>query len=121
MQKRVAVFLVLMAGLVSSMVADANEYQPLEGNFMIGGATLIDPPPEEPKNTHYYLHLTGQSAQALYQMLAGPAKYDECLDDGSLSKQQGAIQCTVSQDKRTYACYFAIDVDQQTLATGAGC
>lgn len=103
------------------MIVAASEYHLLEGHFMIGGATLIDPPPEEPKNTHYYLHLTGQSAQALYQMLTSQAKYDECLDDGSLSKQQGAIQCTASQDMHTYACYLAIDVERQTLATGAGC
>ncbi|MDZ7621289.1 MAG: hypothetical protein U5O69_02230 [Candidatus Competibacteraceae bacterium] len=121
MPKKIVYSIILITGLLSHVFTHAGDYQPLEGGFMVGGATLIDPSPQAPRNTHYYIQLTGKSAEELYRLIDASAQYDECLDDGSMTKQQGAIQCTVSQDKVSHTCYFAIDVNRQILASGAGC
>jgi hypothetical protein len=122
MPKKIVSSIILIMGLLLSHASThAGDYRPLEGGFMVGGATLVDPPPQEPKNTHYYIYLTGKSAKALYEIMADPAKYDACLDDGSMTKQQDKIRCTISQDKSSYTCYFGLDVNKQTLAAGASC
>lgn len=38
---------------------------PLTGEVFVSGKTLVDPMPEEPRDTHFRLHLTGESARTL--------------------------------------------------------
>ena len=88
---------------------------------MIGGATLIDPPADEPRNTHYYFFLKGSSAQALYDAIDAPAVRDECRDDGSLTRSVGNIQCLVSADGADYQCTFGINLSKQSIEPGSAC
>ena len=78
--------------------------KPISGTYALGGATLIDPPANEAKNTHLRLYLTGNAARELYAALPTPAVHDECLDDGSMTKAVGGTSCTRMEDADVYEC-----------------
>ena len=121
MQHRFHLALTLTFVIAVATTVNAGEYRPLQGSFMVGGATLIDPPADEPSNTHYYLFLTGDSAKSLYEAMNVTAIHDECRDDGSLIKVIDNMQCLVSVDQADYQCTFGIDLDKQTIKSGSGC
>jgi len=114
----VALFLI---GITAGTSATSILPKALKGDYFIWGKTLIDPPKIEPKNTHFYLHLEGASAKALWKTMKVEPVYDECLDDGSTTKIIGNMQCTESKDKTCYDCYFSIDVEKQKIERGVSC
>ena len=79
--------IITLALLIAADPAHSDDSaQPISGTYALGGATLMDPPANEAKNTHLRLYLTGNAARDLYAALPTPAVHDECLDDGSVTK-----------------------------------
>jgi len=101
--------------------ASASEYQPLTGNYKVGGKTFYDPPSHEAKDTHVYFSLEGKVARDLYDSMKVKAVRDQCADDGSMSKRIGEMQCTLSEGGQLYRCWFGIDMETQRVVNGVVC
>ena len=101
--------------------ASAREYQPLTGNYTIAGKTFYDPPSHEAKDTHIYFSLEGKAAGDLYDSMKVKAVRDQCAGDGSMSKRVGEMQCTLSEDGKSYRCWFGIDLKNQRVVNGVVC
>src|SRR5438093_11624035 len=78
---------------VASQVHAQQSPQRLSGTYAIGGRTLVDPPGGEARNSHLHIVLEGSAARDLYRAMNARAVRDACLDDGSLTKSAGAMQC----------------------------
>ena len=109
--------------LATLPLADTHAQQParLTGSYLIGGRTLVDAPPDEPKNTHLYLVLEGTAARDTYRAMSAHARRDACLDDGSLTKTIGAMQCTALAKTKGYRCAFSVNVADQKIEGGSTC
>jgi len=81
---------------------------------------MIDPPEEEPKNTHAAFVVEGSAAQLLYDAIQTKPAVDECLDDGSVRKRAGNVSCVLSSEGK-YECDFAIDLRTQKIEPGRAC
>jgi hypothetical protein len=92
-----------------------------QGTLEIRGATLVDAPPEEPKNTHASFLITGDPAQALYEAIRGEPFRDECLDDGSVRKSAGNLVCVRLANDHGYECDFAIELEARKIEPGRVC
>jgi len=99
----------------------ASPPQPLTGTYMFTGRTLVDPPPSEAQDTHFVITLDGAAARDLYQKLKATPRRDACLDDGSMTKRAGDVQCTATVKPKGHVCTFALDLAQRRLASGAVC
>jgi hypothetical protein len=114
------VAMVLVAMTAAAVLAAPREWS-LRGTLEMRGATMVDPPPEERRDTHAAFVLEGDAARALYDALPVKPVEDACLDDGSLSKQLGNLRCVRLAHAGGYECDFAIDLRTQTLAAGRAC
>jgi hypothetical protein len=93
---------------------------PLTGEFDITGRTAVDPLPEEPRDTHLRLHLTGEVARTLYNHMRVEATPYSCLSRSDrLEKRIRDTLCWT--DLRTYECFLAINIRDQTVEGGWAC
>ena len=53
-----------MAWLVTTPMCLAQEVSQLRGEAFLAGKTAVDPPPDEPKNSHAYLTVSGAGRAA---------------------------------------------------------
>ena len=111
----------LLAGVGLAMAAHVDDVRRLAGHYHWRGATLVDPPPAEPRDTHLVLSLEGSAARELYERLGTTPVRDACLDDGSLTRQRNALRCTRHPEPGRYTCDFAIDARSGRLAAGQAC
>ena len=87
----------------------------LTGTYAIAGKEAIDPPAEQPKDTHLQLFLSGDAARDLYRAMKVKEVPDECIGHDARSKFQGGIACTKLAGGKDYECSLAIDIKNQTL------
>ena len=114
-------WLPILAALSVSGVAAQPEERALTGSYALSGATLVDAPPEEARDTHLRLHLTGAAARDLFAAMKADAEYDACLDDGAHSKRLGGTVCTRDAGGETFECSLSIELSTQTVVPGAAC
>ncbi len=101
-------------------VATNSEPRPLTGDFVFKGRTPVDPPPDEPQNTHMSIRLTGESARSLFENMNVPITANPCDPDSTaLQKRIGATTCQRDQD--VYKCWFAINVQHQRIEASVAC
>jgi hypothetical protein len=101
--------------------APAADYKPLQGTYMVGGKTLIDPPESEPQDTHFYIDIEGSAARDLYKALKAKAEAGVCGERGDLTKRSGAVQCTMVKGGKEYHCAFGVELRTQHLVSGVVC
>jgi hypothetical protein len=92
----------------------------LRGSLYIGGKSIIDPPPNEPKRTHAYFSIEGAAALRMYRAMKA-AESDECVNDGERANRTGPLQCWISADRKDAHCDFAVDLLSGRLAPGSVC
>lgn len=92
----------------------------LQGEMFIAGATTVDPPPTEPKNTHAYMTIAGPAALRIYQNLRVKPEDDLC-QDGHKLKRAGKISCSVGKNGKDASCDFALDLVSGQAAAGRAC
>lgn len=109
-------FFFLLLVLLMGPIAQAGN---LTGTFTLQGATVIDPPPQEPRDTHMLFILNGAAAKSLYQSMKVKAAPDACADPGALAKTVGGMRCTKSGLR--YECDFSIDIARQAIKAGQAC
>ncbi len=117
-QPLTSIFLLLFSFVAYAEYPNMTE---LTGQYDITGKTVIDPPHVEPRDTHFRVLLTGESARDLYNNMKVAPIEDICLGDGSLSKFIGNMQCTKLSGKEQYECRFSIDIENQVIAYGWAC
>ena len=110
-----------IAALAFAASAAAADYKPLQGNYMIGGTTLIDPPESESQDTHFYVDLEGNAARDLYKALKAKAVAGVCGEPGDLTKRSGGVQCTMVNGGKEYHCAFGVELRTQNVVPGVVC
>ena len=97
------------------------DYQPIKGSYLVGGATLYDPPPGEAQDTHFYIDLEGSAARDLYKAMKAKAVAGACGEPGDLTKKQGGVQCTMANGGKEYHCAFGVELKTQRVVSGVVC
>lgn len=115
---KLAIFVALLVAGTQCIAAD---YQPLHGTYKIGGATLLDPPANEPQTTHFYVDLHGRTARDLYEALKAKAIDGVCGEPGDLTKRSGSVQCTKVKGGKEYYCAFGIELRSNRVVSGVVC
>src|ERR1044071_3076365 len=105
---RQAAAVTLAALLALAAPSFAQPSSELRGTAMIGGKTLVDPPPEEPKNSHAYLQVSGPAALAMYRAMRAKEEKNDCEPKKKL-KRTGALTCSLNADGRSASCDFSVD------------
>ena len=113
--------LVTVAVAAASVVAASAPQEVLHGSLQIRGATIVDAPADEPKETHAAFIIDGNAAKRLYDAIPGKPMEDECHGDGSLRKRAGNLACVRRAQGGKYECDFAIDLRSQTIEPGRVC
>ena len=90
----------------------------LTGEMLIGGATLVDPPPGEAKSTHAYLTVTGLAALRLYRSMSAQEEDDLCRGDGRKLKRAGTLSCSIAAGGREAVCDFGVDLRSGAMSGG---
>ena len=114
---------VLFVALILSALmpeASGQTATPLRGELFIAGKTAIDPPPNEPKNSHAYVTLAGPAALRMYRAMRAKEEANAC-ETGKKLKRAGALSCSITADGKTAACDFAIDMIKGALDDGRPC
>ena len=114
------IILAIFASVVAASVLAA-DYKPLQGTYMVGGATLIDPPESEAQETHFYVDLEGNAARDLYKALKAKAVAGVCGEPGDLTKRSGGVQCTMVNGGKEYHCAFGVELKTQRVVSGVVC
>lgn len=91
----------------------------LEGRFFVSGP--MGEGDLERDSTHFYVHMEGESARALYRYLPGEVTEWPCEDGHDWAKHLEAIICTANVDSTEHRCYFAIDMPKEELRRGVTC
>jgi hypothetical protein len=97
----------------------AQTVSPLRGEVFIAGKTPVDPPPEEPTNSHAYVTVSGPAALRIYQAMRAKEEPNHCRP-GKL-KRAGAMTCSISADGRRASCDFSLDLINGALDAGRPC
>ena len=105
----------LLLAVVAIPASSQDAPKKLTGTDAIAGKEAIDPPPDQPKDTHLQLFLSGSAAKDLYNALKVKATVDECTGPNARSKFQGGIACTMLDGGKEYECSLAIDIKNQKL------
>ena len=109
-----------LMGLAAAGGGHAQEAAALRGEVFLAGRTAVDPPPDEPKNSHAYMIVTGPAALRMYRAMR--AKEEPNLyEEGKRMKRAGALTCSLTRDGRTAACDFAVDLLNGALDPGRPC
>lgn len=106
---------------VSAIGEDLDWRKPLSGSYRISGASVVDPPEGEARDTHLRIHLTGEAAKSLYSAMKVKPRRDQCRNDGTLIKFVKDMQCTLSANRKQYECWFAVDVPNQKITVAIVC
>jgi hypothetical protein len=114
-----AVWAVLLS-LPANAAGDMQNPARLRGELFIAGATLVDPPPDERRDTHAYMTVSGEGAARLYAAMAGAATPDLCIP-GRRLKRAGPLTCSVGARASDARCDFAINLGDGSLAPGLVC
>lgn len=110
----------LIAVLALIVPASAQETVALKGEVFIAGKTPVDPPPNEPKNSHAYMTVTGPAALRLYRAMRGKEEKDAC-QDGHRIKRAGNLSCSLAAGGKEAACDFSVDLIKGALDSGRAC
>jgi hypothetical protein len=71
--------------------------------MFIAGKTPIDPPREEPNNTHAYMVVKGPAALRMYRLMRAKEE-DNLCEEGKKMKQAGPLMCSITADRRMANC-----------------
>ena len=98
----------------------AQEVSQLRGEVFFAGRTPVDPPPDEPKNSHAYMTVSGAAALRMYRAMRSSEEANLC-EAGQRMKRAGALVCSVTRDGRNATCDFSIDLIKGALDSGRPC
>jgi hypothetical protein len=95
-------------------LAASSSTMKLEGSFAIA-AISADPLPQTPRDSHFIVHLEGESAKSLYDAMKVTPRSIACGPRKLQHKIIGGMDCAFDADKSTYNCGFALDIANQKI------
>jgi hypothetical protein len=107
--------------LLASPHAAPGQPLPLRGDMFVAGATVVDAPPNEPRDSHAYFSVHGAAALRMYRIMRGRAEDDLCRGNRRKIKRAGALSCSAGPGGREATCAFSIDLRSGRAAGGAPC
>jgi hypothetical protein len=119
--RRIVLAVVLASASAAVPAAGAAAEGRLAGHYSIGGKTLVDPPPDEARDTHLYLELTDDAAKALYDAMKAKAAPDACGEPGTTTKRAGGIQCSRSAQGKAHRCWIGVELRTQRIVSAVVC
>ncbi|MCC2098401.1 MAG: hypothetical protein KDJ29_16005 [Hyphomicrobiales bacterium] len=122
--KRPTVLLLLAATgfYAMSPAAFAAGPAPLKGTMYLSGRTTVDPPPNEPKNTHAGFTIEGAAAMRMFRAMKSKAEADACMDKGWVSKFAGPMFCSLAPGGKKATCYMTVSLaDGKLSSSRQGC
>lgn len=132
--KRSAIVLCCCAAAVGGAVAGINAYPllnmsrvrvytPLNAEYTITSANLVDPSPEDKKD-RVAIYIDGNSARDLYKAMLAPERREFCggppRPETQPSKTAGGLECS-GDDKHGYSCAVAIMLDTGSTTSATVC
>jgi hypothetical protein len=111
-----------LGGLLVAGASPAQEISisQLRGQAFIAGKTPIDPPPDQPKNSHAYMTVTGRAALRMYRAMTAKEEPNLC-ETGKRMKRAGPLYCSLSRNGRSASCDFSVNLQNGTLDDGRPC
>lgn len=109
-----------LGGILMAGICSAQEPVQLGGKLFIAGKTAIDPPPDEPKNSHAYMTVSGPAALRMYRAMTAKDEPNLC-ETGKRIKRAGPLSCSLSRDGRSATCDFSVDLRHGALDEGRPC
>lgn len=100
-----SIFLAALTG----QAAMAQDVLVLRGELYIAGKTPVDPPPNEPKNSHAYMLVTGPAALRMYRNMRAKEEDNPC-EEGKKMKRAGPLLCSITANRREATCDFSVDL-----------
>jgi hypothetical protein len=64
--------------------------------------------------------IKGKAAEHLYKKMKSEAIYNECYDDGTVTKSQGSFECSKSK-KCIYGCKFGVSTKDGKMYSAESC
>jgi hypothetical protein len=113
-------FAAVVSALPAAAAGDMQHPDRLRGRMFIAGATLVDPPDDEPRRSHAYVEIIGEAARHLFEAMATPAVPDQC-EPGRKLKRVANLVCSIGALEQDARCDFAIDLRSGELAVGTVC
>ena len=105
--------------LFSPLAFSAGDYpSKMEGLYYIWGDPIDKN--EKPGVEGFSIFLTGEAAERLFKKIDKQATYNECWDDGTLTKYEGNVECSLSPDNK-YSCAFSINLKDQKVYRAETC
>ena len=108
--------------IVTTFVASAQEYKPMESRYMLYGGGIGDPVAPSKSDASMSLEITGKAAEDLFGQI-GPDVRDACgTEEGSRfrSRGNGSISCQYTRQDG-YVCYLGVDLKKGKLVTASVC
>lgn len=115
-----SVFLTLALAIAMSlltMVSEAMEPVPLQGEFRLGGG-LEHNGEVTHGNSHLYLSLQGDAAKRLFNELPAENFDDPCT--GYRLRSRGNVGCYEIEKGSEYFCSFSVNLEQGRVEAGTG-
>ena len=110
----------VIALLIGSVALAGSPWIDFEGDYVIGGKTLFDPPPSEPRTTHIRFRIFGSAAKEMYDLIDVDPILDQCGPD-HLTKLSGNIKCDYFDEDQSYACYFGVGLRDNEIVKAVWC
>jgi len=110
---------IFLAALIGQ-AAMAQDVIALRGELYIAGKTPVDPPPNEPKNSHAYMLVTGPAALRMYRNMRAKEEPNLC-EEGKTMKRAGPLMCSLAKNGREASCDFSVDLHNGRLDEGRPC
>ncbi|MGE0715395.1 MAG: hypothetical protein AB7P02_08140 [Alphaproteobacteria bacterium] len=107
--------------LLAPLPAVAQESVPLRGEAFVAGRHLVDPPPEEPRDSHAYMVVRGAAAVRMFRGMRAREEEDLCRGKGWRVKRSGGLACALRAGGREGVCDFALDLRSGNLDGGRPC
>lgn len=90
----------------------------MEGLYYIWGDPIDKN--DSPGVDGFTIFLGGEAAERLFKKIETKAGHNECWDDGTLTKYEGNVECSISPDK-VYSCAFSVNLKDQKIYRAETC
>ena len=114
--KNIAIFLLIISSPV--VIAQGPDYHRLEGSLFIWGDHL--PGGKKKDLDGLSIFIKGEAAKHLYRKMKSEAVYNECYNDGTVTKHQGMFECNLSK-AGVYDCNFGVSTKEGKVYGAESC
>ncbi|UTA46805.1 hypothetical protein L1F30_11605 [Simiduia sp. 21SJ11W-1] len=90
----------------------------MEGQYYIWGDPIDKN--DNPSVDGFNIFLDGEAAERLYKKITTESTHNECWDDGTLTKYQGNLECSVTPENK-YSCSFGVNLNDQKIYRAESC